>query len=474
MILIFVHGWSVTNTNTYGELPEAVSREAARYNLDIDIRHIHLGRYISFHDEVEVRDIARAFDHALREQIPDNRNGERQFSCITHSTGGPVIRQWIDDYYDGGRALDRLPLRHLVMLAPANHGSPLARLGKQRVGRIKAWFNGIEPGQKVLDWLCIGSDGQWQLNQSFLEYDSVDKGFYPFVLSGQGIDRKFYDFINSYLDEKGSDGVVRASGANLNYRYVYLEQSDEEVERHTGTPAGTTRLAPRRSNFLRTTKTTAMGIFNDYSHSGSKMGIMRSTRARDAARARVVQEILRNLAVDSAAEYRRRVTELNDLTTQEQQKGKKQNDIDKYSQIVFWVHDDYGRSFLPDEYDLLLLAGRNYQPHKMPKGFLVDKQINAGTGRLVFYVNADTLLNLDDYPIGIRVIGRPQEGFSHYLPGEYRSEGATFDEIIQPNETTYVDITLKRQVDEEVFRLGPVSDKPKSFRKTKPSGNPVK
>jgi hypothetical protein len=46
------------------------------------------------------------------------------------------------------------------------------------------------------------------------------------VLSGQGIDTKFYDFLNSYLVEPGSDGVVRICGANLNYRYLALEQGN--------------------------------------------------------------------------------------------------------------------------------------------------------------------------------------------------------------------------------------------------------
>ena len=91
------------------------------------------------------------------------------------------------------------------MLGPANHGSALAVLGKEYVGRIQSWFSGVEPGQRVLDWLSLGSEGQWILNQNFLSYDSARKGFYPFVLTGQGIDNKFYDFLNSYLVEPGSD-----------------------------------------------------------------------------------------------------------------------------------------------------------------------------------------------------------------------------------------------------------------------------
>ena len=71
MRLIFVHGWSVTNTNTYGELPQALSNAAGSYDLDLDIQHIYLGRYISFHDEVTMDDICRAMDKALHD-LPGN------------------------------------------------------------------------------------------------------------------------------------------------------------------------------------------------------------------------------------------------------------------------------------------------------------------------------------------------------------------------------------------------------------------
>jgi hypothetical protein len=212
MRLIFVHGWSVSNTNTYGELPAALSAVASSYNLDLRIQHLYLGKYVSFHDEVTVDDIARGFNRALQE-LQGNDGAIQEFSCITHSTGGPVVRQWVDRYYGARKKLEACPLKHLVMLAPANHGSALAVLGKQRVGRIKAFFSGVEPGQRVLDWLSLGSEGQWKLNHSFLSYDCARKGLYPFVLTGQGIDNKFYDFLNSYLVEPGSDGVVRVAGA---------------------------------------------------------------------------------------------------------------------------------------------------------------------------------------------------------------------------------------------------------------------
>jgi len=247
MIIIFVHGWSVTHTNTYGDLPRTLAGMSSQYGMSIDIQHIQLGKYISFHDEVTLDDIARAFDAALRD-LPINKNRINEFSCVTHSTGGPVVRYWIDKYY-GSKNLSVLPLKHLVMLAPANHGSSLAALGKKRVGRIKAWFDNVEPGQRVLDWLSLGSSGQWLLNEQYLNYKSAANDFYPFVLTGQGIDTSFYDFLNDYLVESGSDGVVRVCGANLNYRYLSLTQSDEDI---SDTKKKKYRLITKKSKPVRT------------------------------------------------------------------------------------------------------------------------------------------------------------------------------------------------------------------------------
>ena len=59
-LLVFVHGWSVTSTGTYGELPARLQAEAARAGgPGLDIAHVYLGQYVSFRDEVRVEDVAR-------------------------------------------------------------------------------------------------------------------------------------------------------------------------------------------------------------------------------------------------------------------------------------------------------------------------------------------------------------------------------------------------------------------------------
>ena len=221
MRLVFVHGWSVTNTDTYGGLPAALVKNAPK-DLEIEITHLFLSKYVSFSDEVVVDDIARGMQAAIEAEIlPKLDEGER-FACITHSTGGPVVRNWVTLFY--GDKLDRCPLGHLVMLAPANHGSALAQLGKGKLARMKFFADGVQPGVGVLNWLELGSEENWALNNIWMGYDTTGAGLYTFVLTGQTIARSFYDNLNSYTGEAGSDGVVRVTAANMNYGSIRLEQ----------------------------------------------------------------------------------------------------------------------------------------------------------------------------------------------------------------------------------------------------------
>src|SRR5579864_1647604 len=186
-LVIFVHGWSVTDTDTYGDLPARLRQDAGEAGMDLDVEHLYLGQYVSFRDEIRVEDIARAFDRALSTLLAQIGNGRRAV-CITHSTGGPVVREWLDRYslWSGKPC----PISHLIMLAPANFGSALAQLGKTRIGHLKAWVNGVEPGQRVLDWLELGSPEANQLNVRWIddypELDLVNRRppVYLFVLSG--------------------------------------------------------------------------------------------------------------------------------------------------------------------------------------------------------------------------------------------------------------------------------------------------
>lgn len=457
MKIIFVHGWSVHNTSTYGELPKALLKWCNIEDVEIDIHHIYLGRYISFHDEVKVDDIARAFNHAITEEFGDNLSNI-PFSCITHSTGAPVIRTWIDLYYGADNLAD-LPLQHLMMLAPANHGSALAQLGKAKVGRIKAWMDDVEPGQGVLDWLELGSDGQRQLNRQWMKYECPENGFYPFVLTGQAVNKKLYDYLNSYTGEAGSDGVVRVCGANMNYRHIALEQDinhdsnhivnndDSELEVYPLKLNGNTVASPR----------CGLEIIPNASHTGKKMGIMESVKLKSSRGKRVIHSIIDCLKVNSIDSY---TAHCNVMTqrTQEQQKNGHQ-----YAMVVFRVADDRGN--IIKDYDIYLLATGEYKPEKLPEGFFVDRQKNHLNGaHLTYYLNCTKMHKIADGKFGFRIVARPDKGFSHYSAAEFHSGGISIKDLLIPNQTLMVDIELKRRVDEMTFSMDDLTVDHGSFK----------
>ena len=472
MVVVFVHGWSVTDTSTYGRLPEALATQAGDYGLDVRIEHVWLGRYISFHDGVTVADVARAFDRALRDQIPEG-GGIAEFSCITHSTGGPVVREWLEQFC-GTKPLSESPLRHLVMLAPANHGSALAALGKSRVGRIKAAFSGVEPGQRILDWLSLASQEQIDLAAAFIDYEPAKNRFFPFVLTGQAIDDKFYDFINSYLVEAGSDGVVRVAAANLNYSMIKLVEAKRSKEvKHGGATPFRVRLLKVEGKLKRPLRV-ALGVIHGASHSGTKKGIMGAVRTPTSNRPQVA-EILKCLQVRQKRGYDARAAELEELTKQTQKSH-------RYMMLVFVVKDDQGTPV--NDFDLFLLGGDSHSPDKLTKGFFVDRQQNAThRNHLVYYIDYDIIIK--NQLSGFRVIARPSQGFTYYSPVEYHSPDR-LNALLRPNEVFYVEIELRRCIDRNVFRFDNAeapklrkksrfskSETRHSFKDEKPTGGPV-
>ncbi len=478
MIVVLVHGWSVRHTDTYGELPARLEREARAGRLpELDVRNIWLGKYVSFRDEVRLEDLSRAFEAALREELGAVLAKGRRFACITHSTGGPVVRDWWQRHYAAqGRPC---PMSHLVMLAPANFGSALAQLGKGRLSRIKTWFQGVEPGQGVLDWLELGSPESWDLNVSWVRGGSdpsrIDPPVFPCVLTGQVIDRKLYDNLNSYTGENGSDGVVRVAAANLNATYLRLEQTapraGEESEPET-----------LRLNLVEhaIASPTAFALVPGRSHSGEDLGILRSIRDKDD-RHPTVQRISACLRVRTAADYAavRDTFEQQNAEVREKEQVERidrfllsSRDVirDRHAMVVLRLRDDHGH--VVSDFDFLL-TGKRGDPNKLPRGFFVDRQRNArDRGAVTYYVNYDVMAGskivwseqagkrrrvrdaLEGVgQLGLRIAARPEKGLVHYLGAALSASGENLERLLRPDETTLVDIVLRRIVRQGAFRL---------------------
>ena len=468
MIVVLVHGWSVRNTDTYGELPARLRREARkRPGLDIDIRNVWLSRYISFHNEVRLEDISRAFEAALRRELGDAL-GTRRIAIITHSTGGPVVRDWMHRFYLARNK--RVPASHLVMLAPANFGSPLAQLGRSRLARLKTWFNGVEPGMGVLDWLEMASPESLALNFAWQQEAAklVRQGVYSFVLTGASIDHQLYDFVNSYTGELDSDGVVRVAGANLNFRHLVLRQA--------APTRGGTGMPEIEIEHDASLEGIPLAILAGRSHSGDRMGILRSVR--DSAESHpTVDALLACLEVRSARDYRARARAFGEQNKRVLEEARVEvRDLpgpfdrtrikDPCSQVIFRIRDHEGHAVT--DFELLLTADGD-SPDRLPPGFFVDRQKNhRQPANLTYYLNAARLLG--DAPVahageilrqalmpaeglGLCIQPYPVEGFVHYLPGRLRVSRDVLQRMIVPHQTTVVDIELHRVVHTGTYRL---------------------
>ena len=499
LLLVFVHGWSVTSTATYGELPARLKAEAAKSGgPGIDIAHVHLGQYVSFRDEVTVADIARAFDHAIAKVLAE-AGGKRRFACITHSTGGPVVREWLDRYHVQRRTLDACPMSHLIMLAPANFGSALAQLGKSRLGAIKAWFNGVEPGQGVLDWLELGSPEslalalRWIHDYPKLRLTEGANPVFPFVLSGDAIDRKLYDHVNSYTGETGGDGVVRLAAANLDCSHLVLAQ--EGLQPGETLPAARKRLRGLAKVSQAKSAPCAFKIVPGASHSGADMGIMASVR-NDGRPHATVDAVLRCLGVRDHAGY---TTLRLAFAAENASHQRLANRIevekipvlpdrryfhDPHAMVVFRLMDDTGAR-VPDM-NLLLTAGPAADPNQLPENFLTDRQGNRrAPGNLAFYLNHAVLTGCPELrdedgkvrrpeliprpPYGLRLQPREAEKFVEHWTAELGADIADLMDVIAPNQTTIIDLRLTRVVREGVFRFTR-SQAARDFRKDPPGG----
>ena len=152
--LVLIHGWSDTSKSfrtLASELGHRLNRSAAVINL---------ADYVSMDDEVRFDDLVSAMAIAWKDAGLPTAAGS--VDVLVHSTGGLVIRDWLTRFYEP----DNVPIKHLVMLAPANFGSPLAHKGRALIGRVVKGFQSQKPfetGTRILKGLELASPYSWQL-----------------------------------------------------------------------------------------------------------------------------------------------------------------------------------------------------------------------------------------------------------------------------------------------------------------------
>jgi hypothetical protein len=220
---VIIHGWSDCS-DSFAAIKKYLTDNGVG-----DVSTIYYADYESREDNLTFDDIADGLtDEFIRLGfIDDEGNALVDLNVVVHSTGGLVIRHWISRYYmSSKKRLDACPVKRIVMLAPANFGSPLAHRGKSFLGELfkGRWRIGdfLEVGRQLLDGLELGSPYQWHLAHADLL-----SGLVPYsadriqltILVGI----KDYAGMRGWVNKPGTDGTVVISGTTLNALKLTLD-----------------------------------------------------------------------------------------------------------------------------------------------------------------------------------------------------------------------------------------------------------
>ncbi len=212
------------------------------------LRDYFIGQGFYERDNVYVLDYASMDDEAtfkdFADKLDDDYNrifsGER-IDVACHSTGSLVVRSWLALRRETQKELNLpldCPVEHLLMFAPANFGSDLAKLGQSFLGKVRStFFNSnrrpedfLESGKAVLQGLEPASPFQWDLS----EYDLWQDNYfnpkspsnlicYPFIFAaGNNYGGSFEARILKNRAKPGTDGTVRICGTSLNSRKLMV------------------------------------------------------------------------------------------------------------------------------------------------------------------------------------------------------------------------------------------------------------
>ena len=213
--LVLIHGYS-----DKGASFETWRRKLAdRYERT---EQICICDYVSLTNDVTIKDLAEGFDLALSTRAGLSK--DEPFDAIVHSTGMLVIRAWLTSY---AKRRDRL--KHLIGIAPATFGSPLAQKGRSWIGAVFKGNKHLGPdfgaaGDQILDGLELASPYTWGLAEKDLLGETAyydNDAATPYVHIFCGTDT--YGGLRTLVSTPGADGTVRQAGAGFNVRKIVID-----------------------------------------------------------------------------------------------------------------------------------------------------------------------------------------------------------------------------------------------------------
>ena len=264
----------------------------------------------------------------------------------------------------------------------------------------------------------------------------------------------------------GSDGVVRAAAANLNSAYIRLEQQ----------VVADGKEVALEIKEIKTTAPTAFTLVKGKAHSGDKIGIMRSVKANSDTH-ETLSAILKCIKVNTINDYKTVCEDFDKQVVAVQQDELVEADLnillpDKYfindpkSMVIVKVMDEDGRDI--GECDIIFMGPDN-DPNKLPHGFMADRQRNSiGKGTVTFFFNYTAMAGGPEVKYGDKILRAKKEGvkklgllidphnnsgFAHYAKAKINASEEQLKTILRANQTTLIEIVMKRVVHEGAFRI---------------------
>ena len=457
--IVILHGWSDVSASF-----EPLAKLLRAKLIGPEISIIHLADYISMNDEVRFDDIVSAMEVAWRRNdLPTNAGS---VDAIVHSTGGLVIRDWLQRNYGPKDA----PIKHLLMLAPANFGSPLAHKGRSLAGRVWKGFivkrpkgAAFETGTHILKGLELASPYTWDLAERDRFGDEGEMYSPGNVLCTVLVGQNAGNFSNAIANEDGWDGTVRVATSNMNcarIRVTFPASPNDTVPVHEAEVS---------------TGMTAFGVLDKHDHGSIKLThTERRTLAqveRTQQNGSLFSDIVKSLTVadEEFEEWRDELAERNraflvraDRTRNPVKHGYQNTLIRVQDQFGIGVEDFLVEFFEKDNDRTRISRKVHRAAFRSVHAFSDDRSYRN------FYIDCTSLFRTIDKTgefLGISISASPEMdegalvGFAPYGQGGRGGLRIAHDKLgdfFAPNRTLLLTLQLTRQHSESVFQLSPL------------------
>ncbi len=429
-----------------------------------DRGNVYVLDYASMDDDATFKDFADKLDDDYKRIF----KGER-IDVACHSTGALVVRTWLALRRETQKALGQkldCPIEHLLMFAPANFGSDLAKLGQSFLGKVRStFFNSnrkpedfLESGKVVLQGLEPASPFQWSLSQYDLFQDNYFNPkcasnviCYPFVFAaGNNYGGSFEARIIKNRMKPGTDGTVRICGTSLNSRKLVVSFEGD-------TP--TTQWAPE-AKF----GDIPFGVFDGFNHS-SIIDPDKKEFSDTIGPGPLISEALK---VDNVQRYQQ-MAKLFEQKSEENYAKMTGECKEKYQQFFFMVRDDVDCSVEDFFLDFFVLDKDGNFDNELTKEFDDEFESQFYThseekAHRVMMVNYHKLKSFCQKLVNARAklafnitaksslpdIAYKEADFVVFDGGRAAPDGISF---FFPNTTTLVDIVLDRIESDKLLNI---------------------